>query len=209
MNKGRVVMALELPFANLLRDNTTNIFDLNWNIGAIDAAVELAVAMVNNNTDVLPNHLVEIVRVNNMDTNPKVNLENSGGYAINQVYELLSNVSDSDLVLAQGSPDPITLSSSRLWSFYNVSYCGYEQSSFEYLNPQYSGFFNFLPRYEFKHCVVTLLKSFNASRVAVIHGNSEGSSSQKGKFLIIYHYNKHHNLFRYLGNQTRINHSRN
>jgi hypothetical protein len=174
-------MAVEMPFANLFRDNTTNLFDINWNIIAMDAAIEMAVAIVNNSTEVLPDHIVEIVRVNNLNPNPTVNLENSGGYALNQVYDFLSNISASDLVLAQGSPDPITLSSGRIWSYYNVSYCGYEQSSFEYLNPQYSGFFNLIPRYAYKYGIVPFLNSLNASRVAVIHGDSEGSSNSKGK----------------------------
>jgi hypothetical protein len=193
MNKGRVVMALEQPFANLLREKTTSLLELNWNIIAVDAAVELAVAMINNNTEVLPDHIVEIARVNNLDPNPTVSLDNSGGYALNQVYEFLSNVSDSDLIIAQGNPEIITLSSGRLWSYYNISYCGYEQTSLEYLNPQYSGFFNFLPRYQYKNGFLPLLKSFNASRVAVIHGNSKGSLSNKGKgaYFFLMSFNKH------------------
>ena len=177
-------MALEQPFANLLRVKSTEIMDTNWNTIAIDAAVELAVAMINNSTEFLPDHIVEIVRVNNLDPNPNVRLENSGGYAMNQVYELISNISDTDLIVAQGNPDLITLSSGRLWSYFNIPYCGHDQSSFEFLNPQYSKFFNFIPRNNYKNSITPFIKSLNATRVAVIHGNSEGAYDNNGKPLL-------------------------
>ena len=177
MNKGRVVMAIELPYANLVRENSTIIGSLNWDLIAHDSAVELAVAMINNNTEILPDHFVEIVRVNNFDPNPDVTIDNSGGFALNQVYEFMSDFSDKDIILAQGDPDYITLSSDRLWSFYNVPYCGYSQWSFKYDDPQYSKFFSFYARKNAQSIIIPLLRSFKATRVAIIHASSEGSSS--------------------------------
>ena len=43
---------------------------------------------------ILPNHFIEIIRVNNL--NPDKNLNISTGYAMNQVYEFIKKHSDDD-----------------------------------------------------------------------------------------------------------------
>jgi hypothetical protein len=90
----RVILALELPFALTLKYNPTIYQSLSWFTLAADVATELAVRYINNSTRILPNHKVDIIRVNNY--NPDPSFTTSGGYAMNEVYQFYKNYSDSD-----------------------------------------------------------------------------------------------------------------
>jgi hypothetical protein len=112
----RVVIALELPYAAALQHSTSSYHSPSWFTLAADAIVEvfkyfkyqfnawielilpsyikILVRHVNNCTKILPNHIIEIVRVNNKDPDP--NVSRNGGYAMNQVYEFQKQYSNSD-----------------------------------------------------------------------------------------------------------------
>jgi hypothetical protein len=70
-------------------------------IGA-DAVIEMAVSIVNNDTDILPDTLVEIVRVNNRDQMIESTgyTSKSSGYAMNEVFNLIKK----DSLQNKGSP---------------------------------------------------------------------------------------------------------
>jgi hypothetical protein len=90
-----------------------------------DSVIEIAVSIINNSTEILPDTLVKIVRVNiraDYD-NPESVGEKSNGFAILQAHTYLTNTtlqSTSPIVLAQGNPQDPTHSSARMYSYYNT-----------------------------------------------------------------------------------------
>jgi hypothetical protein len=56
--------------------------------------LQILVRYVNNSTRILPNHTIEIVRVNNYNPDPK--FLRSGGYSMSNVYEFGKNLSETD-----------------------------------------------------------------------------------------------------------------
>jgi hypothetical protein len=103
-------MAIELAYS-VISSSTQEYLYYTSNTGqslAADAAIEIAVSIINNRTDVLPNIFVDIVRVNNRDPSFASNTEGnmlSKGYTINQIYETLTNETQkkiSPIILGQG-----------------------------------------------------------------------------------------------------------
>jgi hypothetical protein len=86
-------MALEMPYANI----SESVVNINT-LGAValyrDATIEIAISIINNSSDILPDHLVEIVRINNLDPT-SMDIKNLG-YGMYQAYKFAASLNDSE-----------------------------------------------------------------------------------------------------------------
>jgi hypothetical protein len=94
LKKNSISMAVELPYSSIQKGNDTYMtYSVPGAVIGADAAIELAVKIINNSTSILPNFKVDIVRVNSVDEtylNDKQFIK-SAGYAMDSVNTLMSN----------------------------------------------------------------------------------------------------------------------
>ena len=65
-----------------------------------DSMIEMAVSIINNSTDILPDIFIDIVRVNNRDQDVEdagLLSSKSSGFAINEVYEFLDHINSQSV----------------------------------------------------------------------------------------------------------------
>jgi hypothetical protein len=100
LKKNSISMAIELPYSSIKKVNETYaLYSVPGAIIGADAAIELAVKIINNSTSILPNFKVDIVRVNSVDETYLNDTEffKSAGYAMDSVNTLMSNFTQETL----------------------------------------------------------------------------------------------------------------
>jgi hypothetical protein len=138
--------------------------------------MQMAVSIINNSTEILPDIYVDILRINNHDIEND-DLDSVGskslGYAVNKVYNLMKNTSVSnEILIAVGGPDFPTLSTGRIWDYYDVSYCAMNQASSQFSNKKlYPRFMNMIPNL-WVNSVIKLFKYMKVTRFAYLYGSN-------------------------------------
>jgi hypothetical protein len=125
LKKMSISMAVELPYAILGKENGTFIaYSTSGGVLEADAAIEMAVRMINNSTSILPDFKIDIVRINSFDAAYLTDSQffklnetqflKSAGYAMDSVNTLMSNFTQENL-----SPSKL-IHSSEFYSTDNI-----------------------------------------------------------------------------------------
>ena len=91
----KITIALEFPYSIITPQSDVSWTNDNGILISTDAVIEMAVSIVNNSTEILPDTLIEIARVNNRDQLIERTgyTAKSSGYAMNEVFNFIQNKS--------------------------------------------------------------------------------------------------------------------
>ncbi|KAJ3028862.1 UNVERIFIED_CONTAM: hypothetical protein HDU68_000735 [Siphonaria sp. JEL0065] len=144
-------------------------------IQEMHAGTELAILEINNRSDILPDTMVNILRVQGWDSN-NIPGGSVGGAAV-VALEVVTKHPEVIGVIGD-TQDPSTMLSAGVFSQFKIPMCGSNQN-IPLLSDKnnYPYFFRVTFNYKFGQDIVKLLKMWKVKRVAIVHNFDDAEAS--------------------------------